>query len=68
MLIAEGLCGAEQCRRCESNRGGNEVYPVIFGNEKTGLKLDDDEFTTGEPNLCGLASGQHSSKETSQQW
>ena len=27
--------------RCESNRGGDEVYPATFGNEeKTGLKLD----------------------------
>ena len=27
--------------RCESDRGGDEVYPAIFGNEEeTGLKLD----------------------------
>ena len=27
--------------RSESNRGGNDVYPATFGNEKnTGLKLD----------------------------
>ena len=27
--------------RCESDRGGDEVYPATFGNEeKTGLKLD----------------------------
>ena len=27
--------------RCESNRGGDEVYSATFGNEeKTGLKLD----------------------------
>ena len=26
--------------RCESNRGGDEVYPATFGNEKTELKLD----------------------------
>ena len=27
--------------RCESDRGGDEVYPDTFGNEKkTGLKLD----------------------------
>ena len=29
--------------RCESNRGGHEVYPATFGNEEeTGLKLDDE--------------------------
>ena len=27
--------------RCESNRGGDEVYPATFGNEKTELKLDE---------------------------
>ena len=27
--------------RCESNRGGDEVYTATFGSEeKTGLKLD----------------------------
>ena len=27
--------------RCESDRGGNEVYPATFGNEeKPGLKQD----------------------------
>ena len=26
--------------RCESNRGGDEVYTATFENEKTGLKLD----------------------------
>ena len=26
--------------RCESDRGGDDVYPATFGNEKTGLKLD----------------------------
>ena len=37
----------ENCRsnemegRCESDRGGGEVYPATFGNEeKSGLKLD----------------------------
>ena len=31
--------------RCESDRGGDEVYPVTFGGEeKNGLKLDDDEL------------------------
>ena len=30
--------------RCESNRGGDEMYPATFGNEEeTGLKLDDDD-------------------------
>ena len=27
--------------RCESDRGGDEVYPAFFGDEKeTGLKLN----------------------------
>ena len=32
----------EMEERCESDRGGDEVYPppATFGNEKTGLKLD----------------------------
>ena len=30
--------------RCESDRGEDEVYPNTFGDEeKTELKLDDDE-------------------------
>ena len=30
--------------RCENDRGGDEVYPSTFGDEKkTGLKLDDDD-------------------------
>ena len=33
--------------RCESNRGGDEVYPATCGyEEKTGLKLDDDDDET----------------------
>ena len=31
----------EMEERCESDRGGDEMYPATFGNEKkTGLKLD----------------------------
>ena len=31
----------DRTRRCESDRGGDEMYPATFGNEeKTGLKLD----------------------------
>ena len=30
--------------RCESDRGGDEVYPATFGNEeKSGLKLEEKE-------------------------
>ena len=30
--------------RCESDCGGDEVYPATFGNEEeTGFKLDDDD-------------------------
>ena len=33
--------------RCESDRGENEVYPAIFGDEEnTGLKLNDDDDDT----------------------
>ena len=37
-----GSCRSNEIEgRCESNRGGDEVYPTTFGNEeKTGLKLD----------------------------
>ena len=40
-----GSCRSnEMVGRCESNRGGDEVYPATFGNEEeTGLKLDDDD-------------------------
>ena len=32
--------------RCESDFGRDEVYPATFGDEeKTGLKLDDDDRT-----------------------
>ena len=31
--------------RCESNRGGDEVYPTTVGNEeKTGLKLVEEKI------------------------
>ena len=30
--------------KCESDRGGDEVYPATFDDEeKNGLKLDDDD-------------------------
>ena len=40
-----GSCRSNEMEgRCESNRGGDEVYPATFGNEEeTGLKLDDDD-------------------------
>ena len=31
-------------RRCKNDRGGDKVYPAIFGDEeKNGLKLDDND-------------------------
>ena len=40
-----GSCRLNEMKeRCESGRGGDEVYPATFGNEeKSGLKLDDDD-------------------------
>ena len=38
-----GSCRSNEMEgRCESDRGGDEVYPATFGNEgKTGLKLEE---------------------------
>ena len=45
-----GNCRSNEMEgRCESNRGGNEMYPATFGNEeKIGLKLDDDDLVLYE--------------------
>ena len=41
LKIEKGYRSNEMEGRCESDRGGDEVYPATFGNEdKTGLKLD----------------------------
>ena len=40
-----GSCRSKEMEgRCKSNRGGDELYPATFENqEKTGLKLNDDD-------------------------
>ena len=39
-----GSCRSNKMEgRCESNHGGDEVYPATFGNEEIALKLDDDD-------------------------
>ena len=40
-----GSCTSNEVEgRCESNCGGDKMYPATFGyEEETGLKLDDDD-------------------------
>ena len=51
-----GSCRSNEIEgRCESNSGGDEVYPATFGNkEETGLKLDVDKRKQPFTPLSGL--------------